>query len=216
MLRSIYSGDITTIILNLLVSLFVVFCTLPVHEYAHAFVANKLGDGTAKWSGRMTLNPMKHIDPIGALMIVLFGVGWAKPVPINPRNFKNYKRDTALTAAAGPISNVIMAFIYLIVENAIFYISIASGAVIRTGSFIFVLCLFFTLAAQINLSLAVFNLLPIPPLDGSRLFGALLPGKWYYKILQYENVIRIVLICALLFGALSGVIGFLSIIYTRD
>ena len=143
----------------------------------HAFVANKLGDGTAKWSGRMTLNPMKHIDPIGALMIVLFGVGWAKPVPINPRNFKNYKRDTALTAAAGPISNVIMAFIYLIVENAIFYISIASGAVIRTGSFIFVLCLFFTLAAQINLSLAVFNLLPIPPLDGSRLFGALLPGR---------------------------------------
>ena len=102
------------ILAGVFASLFVVFCTLPFHEYAHAFVATKLGDQTARLSGRLSLNPMRHIDPLGALMIVLVGFGYAKPVPVNPRNFKNPKVGMALTALAGPCANLLMATVFLL------------------------------------------------------------------------------------------------------
>ena len=104
-------------VLNLLARVFVVFCTLPVHEYAHAFVSTKLGDDTARLKGRLTLAPLAHIDPIGALMIFLVGFGYAKPVPVNPRRFKNPKAGMALTALAGPVSNIIMAFIFMMLRG---------------------------------------------------------------------------------------------------
>lgn len=96
---------------------FVVFCTLPIHEYAHAWMSTRLGDDTARLSGRLTLNPLAHIDPIGAVMILLIGFGYAKPVPVNMRNFKNPKRDMALTALAGPVSNLLMALFFMVIYN---------------------------------------------------------------------------------------------------
>ena len=119
MLFSILRGAYTPmeILVSVFALAFVIFCTMPVHEYAHALVASKLGDNTPRLSGRLTLNPMAHIDWIGALMIILVGFGYAKPVPINPRNFKNPKKGMALTAVAGPIANILMAMVFLLFEN---------------------------------------------------------------------------------------------------
>ena len=168
-------------VLSLLARVFVVFCTLPVHEYAHAFVSTKLGDDTARLKGRLTMNPLAHVDPFGALMVILVGFGYAKPVPVNLGKFKRGKRKQymALTAFAGPVSNIIMAtiftFLYCLVYHKFIYIN---------NSMVYV-ALFFSVAAQINISLAVFNLLPIPPLDGSRILNAFLPDRLYFKIMQY-------------------------------
>lgn len=205
MLLDILRGgfDPITIIAGLFASVFVVFCTMPVHECAHAFVAYKLGDGTARLSGRMTLNPMKHIDPIGALMIILVGFGYAKPVPVNPRNFKNPKAGMALTALAGPVSNLLMAAIFILLKNIVGVLPAAN--VLATA-----LYLFFTYAAIINIGLAVFNLIPIPPLDGSRVLQLLIPSKYYYKFLQYERYIVLIVFALLFFGVLSRPLAYLE------
>ncbi|HIS04378.1 MAG TPA: site-2 protease family protein [Candidatus Fimenecus stercoravium] len=205
MLLDILRGgfDPIALIAGLFASVFVVFCTMPVHECAHAFVANKLGDGTARLSGRMTLNPMKHIDPIGALMIILVGFGYAKPVPVNPRNFKNPKTGMALTALAGPVSNLLMAAIFILLKNIVGVLPAAN--VLATA-----LYLFFTYAAIINIGLAVFNLIPIPPLDGSRVLQLLIPSKYYYKFLQYERYIVLIVFALLFFGVLSRPLAYLE------
>lgn len=205
MLLDILRGgfDPIALIAGLFASVFVVFCTMPVHECAHAFVANKLGDGTARLSGRMTLNPMKHIDPIGALMIILVGFGYAKPVPVNPRNFKNPKAGMALTALAGPVSNLLMAAIFILLKNIVGVLPAAN--VLATA-----LYLFFTYAAIINIGLAVFNLIPIPPLDGSRVLQLLIPSKYYYKFLQYERYIVLIVFALLFFGVLSRPLAYLE------
>lgn len=193
------------LIINLMVRVFVIFCVLPIHEFAHAFVAHKLGDDTARLSGRMTTNPLAHIDPIGALMIILAGFGYAKAVPVNIRNFKKRKPYMALTALAGPVSNVVMALIFVFLG---LLIQVKIG--VMEGSFAYYIVVFMLTAAQINISLAVFNLLPIPPLDGSRIFSLIIPDKYYYTIMQYERYIVYGVLALVFFGVLDGPISFLS------
>ena len=185
-----------------LARLFVVFCTLPVHEYAHAFVADKLGDKTARLSGRLTLNPMAHIDILGAIMILFVGFGYAKPVPVNPRNFKNPKKGMALTALAGPFSNILMAVVFMLLSNVL--------SLFGNSLFVQAFYVFFSFAASINIGLAVFNLIPIPPLDGSRVLELLIPDKYYYKFAQYERYIVIVIFGLIVFGVLDAPLAFLQ------
>lgn len=206
-LGNVVSGDFNIIDLIVYISsiAFVVFCATPLHEFAHALIAVKLGDDTPRLRGRLTINPMAHIDKRGALMIFLFGFGYAKPVEVRMRRFKKPKRDMALVALAGPVSNLLQSLILLFIYNALYYFGSSSGNVMMTY-----MGMFFFYAAVINVNLAVFNLLPIPPLDGSRLATALLPAKYYYKIMQYERYIMIGLFVLLFTGILSTPLSFLS------
>lgn len=204
-LRGGYSG--IQILAGVFASVFVVFCTLPIHEYAHAWVATKLGDPTPRLQGRLSINPMRHIDPIGALMIVLLGFGYAKPVSINARNFKNPKTGMALTAIAGPCANLLMALLFLLCKNIVMLIS-------TTNILAVALLYFFVFAAGINVGLAVFNLLPIPPLDGSRILQLLIPQKYYFKFMQYERYIILIVFALLFFNVLTKPLGWLqSVVY---
>ena len=161
---------------------------LTIHEFAHGYVAYKLGDGTAKSMGRLSLNPLKHLDPFGVICMVMFHFGWAKPVPINPRNFKNPRKGFALTAMAGPLTNLIFgfftAFLYVLCVSAFrqYDASFLNSLQINTLNF---LQFFFI----INIGLGVFNLIPVPPFDGSRILNVILPAKWYFKVMKYERKI---------------------------
>lgn len=199
------------VFIGLLVSVFAVFCVFPIHEYAHAFVATKLGDDTPRLRGRLTLNPLAHIDIIGALMILIVGFGYAKPVPVNARRFKNPKAGMALTALAGPVSNLLMAFIFSLVGNIISFAAYKAGV---TSDLFRAVILFTALASQINAGLAVFNLLPIPPLDGSKILALVIPPKYYFKYLQYERYIIIGVFLLIFIGVLDIPLSFLTgIIY---
>ncbi len=190
------------VVILFLARLFVVFCTLPVHEYAHALVADKLGDKTARLSGRLTLNPMAHIDILGAVMILFVGFGYAKPVPVNPRNFKNPKKGMALTALAGPFANILMAIIFMFLSNLF--------SLFGSSIFVQAFYIFFTFAASINIGLAVFNLIPIPPLDGSRVLELLIPDRYYYKFARYERYIVIGVFVLIILGVLDAPLAFLQ------
>lgn len=197
--------DIVDLIIYISSIAFVVFCATPLHEFAHALIAVKLGDDTPRLRGRLTINPMAHIDMRGALMIFLFGFGYAKPVEVRMRRFKKPKRDMALVALAGPVCNILQSLVLLFMYNALYYFGSANDNVLMTY-----MGMFFFYAAVINVNLAVFNLLPIPPLDGSRLVTALLPSKYYYKIMQYERYIMIGLFVLLFTGILSTPLSMLS------
>lgn len=220
LLNLLRSGfDPLELIIDLFAMAFVVFCTMPVHEYAHALIATKLGDQTPRLSGRLTLNPMAHISPLGAAMIFLVGFGYAKPVSVNPRNFKDPKKGMALTAIAGPISNLIMAFIFLLLAQIVDLVSNGQTVFFQRDGVIFApqslnmsfaVCMFLYYAGVININLAVFNLLPIPPLDGSRILQLLIPAKYYYRVMQYERYIILAVFFLLFTGILSYPISFLS------
>ncbi len=206
----IRGGNALTIFMGICVSAFVVFCVMPIHEYAHALVATKLGDDTARLSGRLTLNPMAHINPLGALMILLVGFGYAKPVPVNVRNtkLKNKKLAMALVAFAGPLSNLIIAFLPVLLRYVVLHIAAKTGGEMTTA--VFALNIFFQYSAIININLAVFNLIPIPPLDGSRILFAILPTKYYFGIMKYERYIMIAMFLLLLTGVLTYPLSYLS------
>lgn len=165
-----------------------VLIALTFHECAHGWVSYKLGDPTAKNLGRLTLNPIKHIDPIGFLMMIVVGFGYAKPVPINSRYYSKPKRDMALTAAAGPAMNLILSILALVIFNFIAMIEPAEGIAANVWT---VALMFFVIAAELNLYLALFNLIPVPPLDGSRIAYIFLPTKWYFGLMKYERYIMI-------------------------
>lgn len=207
LLNLLRGGNSQQIVMGLLSALFVVFCTMPIHEFAHAYVATKLGDDTPRLRGRLTLNPLAHIDILGAVMILLVGFGYAKPVPVSMRRFKKPKRDMALTALAGPVSNLIMAAVFMFFENLFEALYFKSGGV---SVFFDLLSVFFYFAAYINVGLMVFNLLPVPPLDGYRVASALIPYKYYFKIMQYERYIMYGVMVLLFLGVLSKPLSLLS------
>ena len=194
-----YSAEYMVILLC--IRLLIVFTILPIHEFSHGYAARKLGDNTALISGRLTLNPLAHVDPIGAILLLLFGFGWAKPVPVNPRNFKNYRRDMALTALAGPLSNFICALIAIFANRVIANIAmnlLISDRTYETLGFIVMGIRYF---AVINLSLAIFNLIPVEPLDGSRILSYFLPPKANAFIAKYRQYFYIGMMI-LVFGGL--------------
>ena len=199
-----YGYDFSQILIMFLSSLAVIFLTLPIHEWAHGFVSTKLGDPTPRYQGRLTLNPMAHIDVMGAIGILLFGIGWAKPVQVNARYYRNSKWGMALVALAGPLSNVILAFILLILGNILVFVGLTELAIIQQ------VYLFLYYIALINISLAVFNLIPVPPFDGSRILFAVLPQKYYFQIMRYERYIFIGVFAIVYLGVLDKPLDFLT------
>lgn len=203
------SGDLKQAIISLLLTLPVILIALSFHEASHAYVAYKMGDRTAYNLGRLTFNPIKHLDPIGFICMLVFGYGWAKPVPINTRNFKNPKRGMALTAIAGPICNLILGSISTVLFVLTDYLSERFAAEIIQNQFLYnvvlVLAIFFFYGGIMNFMFAAFNLIPIPPFDGSRFFSLFLPTKWYFGLMKLERysmiiVLGISFICSRLFN----------------
>lgn len=204
------SGDIKLAIIQILLTVPIVLFALSCHEAAHAYAAYKMGDRTAFNLGRLTINPAKHLDPIGTICMLVFGFGWAKPVPINARNFKNPKKGMAITGIAGPLANlgigIISTFLYVLAV----FIRAKLGGGIYTGNLFLVYLFyivetFFYLSAMYNFVFMIFNLIPIPPFDGSRFIGLFLPDRIYFKIMQYERysflaVLLINLVLSRVFG----------------
>ena len=205
MFRNIFNsgGSVEETILSVLVIVIPALLCITIHELAHGFTAYRLGDSAAKDMGRLTLNPIKHIDPIGLLMMVIFRFGWAKPVPVNMYTFKYPKRYMAVTAFAGPLSNLILALFAMFLYGLLF-IPISSINSAATAAFITEL---FINIIWLNIMLAVFNMLPIPPLDGSKILFSVLSEESYYKLMRYERFGMFFLIIAL---NIPGVRGMLS------
>ena len=181
-------NQLLTIVLSLLATLI----TLSVHEFSHAYAAYKLGDDTPKFLGRLTLNPLKHLDPIGALCMVFFHFGWAKPVPINPRNFKDGKKGSAIVSLAGPLSNLILAFIlafvylltFALLRDVQFESSLMFNIAQNSLDFLYIFHI-------VNVGIAIFNLIPIPPLDGSHILAMLLPPKAYFVYIKNQKRLKV-------------------------
>ena len=187
-------------ITEILIHGIILLIAFPIHECAHALVAKWLGDDTAEKQGRITLNPVKHLDLFGTILMLFAGFGWAKPVPINPNNFKKRKLGMALSSLAGPVSNLILAYIAMILSKILLYT--------ETSEELSIICIN---AMLINVGLAVFNLIPVPPLDGSRILLLILPEKLYFKIMKYENIIFIILFAIIWLGLLDTHLAFLQV-----
>ena len=227
--------DFIVSLITLLLRIPAVLLALSLHESAHGYIANKMGDPTAKNLGRITITPAKHLDPIGTISMLLFGIGWAKPVPVNSRNFKKPRKGMACTAAAGPLVNLLLGFLSLaglIFGTKIFlsansdnmqlqalfsffkaeygssytsllYVFLLNVVLnLSSGLKIVALLLYFLyISAMLNFMLAIFNLIPLPPFDGSRIAYVFLPAKYYFGVMKYERYIMIAFLIFFWFGS---------------
>ena len=209
MLSQLLSGhfNLASILAQVLAVLVIIFLILPFHEWAHAQTAYLLGDKGIKQRGRLSLNPLSHIDPIGALMMILVGFGWAKPVPVDSRYFKNPRVGMAITALMGPVANLVAAVAGMLVFQIIWAVS--PNFLIQNQFGVYVLT-FLVLYITVNVNLAVFNLLPSPPLDGSKIMFTFLPDKAVEFFYRYQMIFFAALFVLLWTGPLSYVLGFLS------
>ena len=199
--------DLIEVMIQVAATLLIVFLVLPFHEYAHGWAANKLGDPTAKWEGRLTFNPLASIEPMGAAALLLFGFGWAKPVPVDSRYFKNPRRDMALVALAGPVANLIASFVGAFLLYAVL-------AFAPYNAFVHYTIIFLNYYSFINAVLAVFNMVPIPPLDGSKILASFLSDRARYTFYRYQGMLSMIGIMLLASGALGGPISFVeNIVY---
>ena len=190
-----------------LVRAMVLVTAIPLHECAHAWVSDKLGDPTARNLGRLSLNPMAHLDIIGSVLMLFTGFGWAKPVPVMSRNFKNVKKGMVLSALAGPAANILLALLCMLLYKLWCFVlypmlAVQFSVAQAIATILYIMCI-------LNINLAVFNLIPVPPLDGSRLVTALLPARLYYKVMQYERYIILALFVILFVGILDVPLSFL-------
>lgn len=212
-------GLSTVDLLKYLTRIGIIFLILPLHEYAHAWAAHKLGDDTASYQGRMTLNPLAHVDPIGGLLLLLTGFGWAKPVPIDPRKFTrkhSLRFGVAVTAAAGPLSNLLAALLGMVGMQVLlttdYYREFATGIMtaesVSNGPILVYYILYFFIT--INIGLCVFNLIPIPPLDGSKIASYFTSGKFDSWLRRNQNLVSIIFMIIVVTGALSIPLSWLS------
>ena len=191
-------------ILPYLIRALILLTMLPVHEFAHGFAADRLGDDTPRAQGRLTLNPFAHLDWTGSILIMLVGIGWGKPVSVDMRNFEHPRRDMAVTALAGPLSNLLLSFFLMLLYKILLasspqYALASNSALI--ADILGTLCFY-------SIMLAVFNLIPLPPLDGSKILGILLPQKIYWAMLRYQRQITFVFMLLLIFRVLTFPIQF--------
>ena len=195
-LQSIWDGFDFSYLLSIVLGIIPSLLCITLHELSHGFVAFRLGDDTARRAGRLTLNPLKHLDPMGLLMMLVFHFGWAKPVPVNMMKFQKPKQGMALTALAGPGCNLIIAAVFLFLYGAL--LRPLSGS--KAGETVLELL---ELTAYISLGFCIFNLIPIPPLDGSKILFSLLPDAAYWKLMRYERYGSIALILLVWSGLLG-------------
>ena len=193
-------------VLQIITKILIIFLVLPIHECAHAWAAHKMGDETAAYSGRLTLNPLAHIDILGALCLLITGFGWAKPVPINPLKFKKQRFGIAITAAAGPLSNLAVSFIAMIIYRIVLSLPGGSGYFLSsagdiTGGFVILYILQFFIL--VNIGLAIFNLIPIPPLDGSKIISYFTSAKLDRWIYEHQLIVNAVFFAVIITGILS-------------
>ena len=212
-------------LIDILARVFILLLVMPVHEFSHAAMAVRLGDDTPIRQGRYTLNPIAHLSLIGSFALLFLGFGWAKPVLVNPQNLKSPKRDMAIISIMGPVANILAALVLIIalriligvyspdwlggsfpfIQFAVMFSSANAEMGLHGGFLTLAQILIFMI--QINLLLAAFNLLPIPPLDGSKVLGAFLPNSFYRSMYRYQGVLTVVLLLLLFTGQLWGVIG---------
>jgi|BioPla2DNA2_1021312.scaffolds.fasta_scaffold65247_2 Zn-dependent protease len=185
---------------------FIIFAfSISVHESAHAYIAYRLGDNTGKDLGRITINPMKHLDVTGTILLFFAGFGWAKPVPINPSNFKNRKVGTVMVSLAGPLSNFILAFIFAFIFLFLqFKFDVYSN--FTSTEPLVVISNFSIMGLSLNILLTIFNLLPFPPLDGSKVFTFFLPQRYYFRFMQYQYATFIIFIILIYTGILRVIL----------
>ena len=193
-------------VLQIITKILIIFLVVPIHECAHAWAAHKMGDETAAYSGRLTLNPLAHIDILGALCLLITGFGWAKPVPINPLKFKKQRFGIAITAAAGPLSNLAVSFIAMIIYRIVLSLPGGSGYFLSsagdiTGGFVILYILQFFIL--VNIGLAIFNLIPIPPLDGSKIISYFTSAKLDRWIYEHQLIVNAVFFAVIITGILS-------------